>query len=67
MFGLDAWLAKKHLVSHLIVAFGKWVSEPGNPLLAHVPAAIQPELLAEIASEVAARQKMIDAEAPKAK
>jgi len=59
MFGFNAWAAKQHLVSHLIVSVGSWLLEPGNPVMAYVPVVTQPELIQEIKNEVAARQKVL--------
>jgi hypothetical protein len=61
MFGLDKWAQQAHLVSHLIVAAGSWLLEEGNPVFAKIPVAVQPELKAEIQSEVASRQKILAA------
>lgn len=60
MFGFDAWAKKAHLVSHLIVAASKWLLEPSNPVMTHIPGAVQPELKSFLSSEMASRQAVLD-------
>lgn len=67
MFGLDALASKGHLVSRLILAGANWLIEPGNPVFSKIPAAVQPEVLAELKSEIASREAILStAEAKKA-
>lgn len=59
MFGLNAWLAKQHLVSHLIVAAGKWLLEKNNPIMSHVSPEYQSELESELQTVVDEREKVL--------
>lgn len=48
MFGWGEKVKEAHIVSHLEAAMAKWLQEPGNPVMAHVPASLLPTVLAEL-------------------
>ena len=59
MFGIDHFLRKAHIVSHLIVALGDWLTESDNPILDRIPDTVKPEIIAAIRDVVEHRQSMI--------
>jgi hypothetical protein len=62
MFGWGQKFAEAHLVSHLELAICKWLQEPGNPVMGHVPAPLLPLIIQELNTVAAAAEAKISAE-----